>query len=111
MRRYRVEPSGVLIDDSRYRWEWTTLTGLSGSYAATCSQPERFWSTSPRSLDARLPGVCRRELMEARKVRDGGLRTPSCRFCMSSRRVRIGAPVKVVDGVTPNRGKSITVDS
>ena len=93
------KPSGVLIDEIHVIGEMNNADRVVGQLrGGLISQPEAFLVNITTQSERPPAGVFAAELMKARKVRDGELRAPSCRFCMSSAGYGLARPVKVVDG-------------
>lgn len=105
------KPSGVLIDEIHVMGEMHNADRVIGQLrGGLISQPEAFLVNITTQSERPPSGVFRAELMKARKVRDGELEAPILPILYE-----LPPGVDWRDSanwwmVTPNRGKSITVE-
>lgn len=105
------KPSGVLIDEIHVMGEMHNADRVIGQLrGGLISQPEAFLVNITTQSERTPSGVFRAELMKARAVRDGSLQAPILPILYE---FPPGVDWKDQSKwwmVTPNRGKSITVD-
>lgn len=105
------KPSGVLIDEIHVMGEMNNADRVIGQLrGGLISQPEAFLVNITTQSERAPAGVFKSELMKARKVRDGSLEAPILPILYEFPPGIDWRDTNKWWMVTPNRGKSITVD-
>ena len=105
------KPSGVLIDEIHVMGEMNNADRVIGQLrGGLISQPEAFLVNITTQSERAPAGVFKAELMKARKVRDGSLEAPILPILYEFPPGMDWRDTSNWWMVTPNRGKSITVD-
>lgn len=105
------KPSGVLIDEIHVMGEMNNADRVIGQLrGGLISQPEAFLVNITTQSERTPSGVFRAELMKARKVRDGALRAPILPILYEFPQSIDWRDQSKWWMVTPNRGRSITVE-
>ncbi len=105
------KPSGVLIDEIHVMGEMNNADRVIGQLrGGLVSQPEAFLVNITTQSERAPAGVFKSELMKARKVRDGSLEAPILPILYEFPPGIDWRDTNKWWMVTPNRGKSITVD-
>lgn len=105
------KPSGVLIDEIHVMGEMHNADRVIGQLrGGLISQPEAFLVNITTQSERTPAGVFKAELMKARKVRDGELEAPILPILYEFPKGTDWRDTSNWWMVTPNRGKSITVD-
>ena len=105
------KPSGVLIDEIHVMGEMNNADRVIGQLrGGLISQPEAFLVNITTQSERAPAGVFKAELMKARKVRDGGLEAPILPILYEFPPGIDWRDTSQWWMVTPNRGKSITVE-
>lgn len=105
------KPSGVLIDEIHVMGEMNNADRVIGQLrGGLISQPEAFLVNITTQSERAPAGVFKAELMKARKVRDGALQSPILPILYEFPPGMDWRDTSNWWMVTPNRGKSITVE-
>lgn len=106
-----VKPSGVLIDELHVIGEMNNADRVLGQLrGGIISQPEAFLINITTQSERTPAGVFKTELMKARKVRDGEVQAPVLPILYEYPPDVDWRDTSNWWMVTPNRGKSITVE-
>ena len=105
------KPAGVLIDEIHVMGEMNNADRVLGQLrGGLISQPEAFLVNITTQSERAPTGIFKAELMKARKVRDGELRAPILPILYEFPKGVDWRDPSQWWMVTPNRGKSITVE-
>jgi phage terminase large subunit-like protein len=105
------KPAGVLIDEIHVIGQMNNADRIIGQLrGGLISQPEAFLINITTQSERAPAGVFKAELMKARKVRDGTLQAPILPILYELPKGMDWKDKKNWSLVTPNNGKSITVD-
>lgn len=106
-----TKPSGVLIDEIHVMGQMNNADRVMGQLrGGLISQPEAFLCNITTQSERPPSGIFRAELMKARAVRDGSLSAPILPLLYEFPKDIDWRNTKNWWMVTPNRGKSITVE-
>lgn len=106
-----VKPSGVLVDELHVIGEMNNADRVLGQLrGGIISQPEAFLINITTQSERTPAGVFRSELLKARKVRDGETQAPILPILYEYPQGIDWRDTSNWWMVTPNRGKSITVE-